>query len=221
MGRNDGADLQKPEHEVPVDGFAIDKTEITNAAFYEFMLSSGYKPASEESFLAHWENGKPISGDENKPVRYVNIEDVKAFAAWRSKRDSAEYRLPTEQEWEYAARNGSKANLYPWGDKFDPRCAHLNNTNNDPVVVGTKNCPNQWGVQDMIGNVFEWTSSEPWVYPGSQLDLGQVTEPTFMIRGGGAFDKSSGANAITSSFRYPAPGSRRSPGLGFRLVRTN
>jgi len=221
MGRNDGSDLQKPEHEVAVDGFAIDKTEITNAAFYEFMVSSNYKPASEESFLAHWENGKPIAVDENKPVRYVNMEDVKAFAAWRSKRDSATYRLPTEQEWEYVARNGAKDNLYPWGDKFDPRCAHLNNLNNDPVVVGTKNCPNQWGVQDLIGNVFEWTSSEPWVYPGSQLDLGQVTEPTFMIRGGGAFDKSTGPNAITSTFRFPAPGTRRSPGLGFRLVRTN
>lgn len=221
MGRNDGSDLQKPEHEVAVEGFSIDKSEITNAAFYEFMVSSSYKPASEESFLAHWENNKPIAVDENKPVRYVNIEDVNAFAAWRSKRDSASYRLPTEQEWEYVARNGAKNNLYPWGDKFDPRCAHLNNLNNDPVVVGTKNCPNKWGVQDLIGNVFEWTGSEPWVYPGSQLDLGQVTEPTFMIRGGGAFDKSTGQNAIDSTFRFPAPGSRRSPGLGFRLVRTN
>jgi formylglycine-generating enzyme required for sulfatase activity len=221
MGRNDGHDLVKPEHEVSVDGFAMDKTEVSNAAYYEFMVASNYKPASEESFLAHWVNGKPIEGDENKPVRYVNIEDVKAFTAWRSKRDSATYRLPTEQEWEYAARNGAKNNLYPWGDKYDPRCAHLNNINNDTVVSGTKTCPNQWGIQDLIGNVFEWTGSEPSVYPGSQFDLGQVTEPTFMIRGGGAFDKSTGQNAITSTFRFPAPGSRRSPGLGFRLVRTN
>lgn len=221
MGRNDGQDLVRPEHEVSVDGFAMDKTEITNAAFYEFMISSNYKPASEESFLAHWVNNKPIDGDENKPVRYVNIEDIKAFADWRSKRDSATYRLPTEQEWEYAARNGAKGNLYPWGDKFDPRCAHLNNVNNDPVVVGNKTCPNDWGVQDLIGNVFEWTGTEPWAYPGSDFEVGQLNEPTYMIRGGGAFDKSTGANAITSTFRYPAPGSRRSLGLGFRLVRTN
>jgi serine/threonine protein kinase/formylglycine-generating enzyme required for sulfatase activity len=221
MGRNDGNDLQKPEHEVAIDGFAIDKTEVTNAAYYEFMVSTNYKPASEERFLAHWEGGRPIEGDENKPVRYVNFEDAKAFAEWRSKRDSAYYSLPTEQQWEYAARNGAKNDLYPWGDKFDPRCGHLNSPNNDPVVVGTKTCPNDWGVQDMIGNVAEWTSSQPWVYPGSQLDLGQVTVPTMMFRGGGAFDKSTGEYAITSTFRFPAEASRRSPGLGFRLVRTN
>jgi formylglycine-generating enzyme required for sulfatase activity len=53
------------------------------------------------------------------PVRYVNIDDVKSFIDWRSKRDAVTYRLPTEQEWEYAARNGSANNLYPWGDEFD------------------------------------------------------------------------------------------------------
>ena len=65
--------------------------------------------------------GKPIGGEETMPVRFVNMEDIKAFAAWRSKRDNTTYRLPTEQEWEYAARNGSKKNLYPWGDSFDPK----------------------------------------------------------------------------------------------------
>ena len=221
MGSNAGSEQQKPEHEQRVEGFAMDKTEVTNAAFYEFVATSDYKPTSEEGFLAHWENDKPIPGDENKPVRYVNVEDATAFAEWRSKRDSVTYRLPTEQEWEYAARNGSKNNLFPWGDKFDPRCAHINNPNNDTVVAGTKTCPNQWGVQDLIGNVFEWTGSEWWSYPGSSVDLPAQSEKNFMIRGGGAFDKTSGQNAITAAFRFPAPASRRSPGLGFRLVRVN
>ena len=221
MGSNSGGDQEKPAHEERVEGFAMDKTEVTNAAFYEFVTKSNYKPSSEEGFLAHWENGKPIPGDENKPVRYVNIEDIKAFADWRSKRDGVTYRLPTEKEWEYAARNGPKNDLYPWGDKFDPRCANINQPNNDTVVAGTKTCPNQWGVQDLIGNVFEWTGSEPWVYPGSPLEPVTPPEPHFMIRGGGAFDKTSGPNAITSTFRYPTPASRRSPGLGFRLVKAN
>jgi serine/threonine protein kinase/formylglycine-generating enzyme required for sulfatase activity len=222
MGNNSGLDQEKPAHEVVVEGFLIDKTEVTNAAFYEFMVLSNYKPATEESFLAaDWENGKPIPGTENKPVRYVNFEDVQAFAAWRSKRDGVTYRLPTEQEWEYAARNGAKNNLFPWGDKFDARCAHLNNPNNDTVVVGTKTCPNQWGVQDMIGNVFEWTGTQRAAYPGSQGDFAQMSETAYMIRGGGAFDKHTGPFPITSTFRFPAPVSRRSPGLGFRLVRTN
>ncbi len=68
-------------------------------------------------------NDKPIPGQELMPVRFVNAEDVKAFAAWRSKRDGVEYRLPTEEEGEYAARNGNKQNLFPWGDKFDAQCA--------------------------------------------------------------------------------------------------
>ena len=219
MGRNDDGELSLPEHEETISSFYMDKTEVTNAAFYEFMVTSGYKPSSEEMFLAHWENGKPVPGDENKPVRYINIEDAKAFAEWRSKRDGVQYRLPTEQEWEYAARNGSKENLYPWGDKFEQRCAHINEPNNIPVVVGTKTCPNNWGVQDLIGNVFEWTGSQAWVYPGSNLTIGELPEPHYMIRGGGAFDKTTGPNAITSTFRFAAPASRRSPGLGFRLVR--
>ena len=221
MGWKDGSELQKPVHEETVNGFLMEKTEVTNAAFNEFVTTSNYKPASEEEFLAHWENGKPIDGDENKPVRYVNMEDVKAFAEWRSKRDNVTYRLPTEQEWEYAARNGTKDNLYPWGDKFEQRCAHINEGNNKPVVVGTKTCPNSWGVQDLIGNVSEWTSAEPWVYPGSQLEPAALTEPHFMFRGGGAYEKTTGPNAITAAFRFPAQAARRSPSLGFRLVRSN
>lgn len=220
MGRNDGMDLQRPEHEETVETFFMDKTEVTNEAFYEFVVKSGYLPANDDKYLAHWENGKPIKGFERTPVRYVNIDDVNAFISWRSKRDNKTYRLPTEQEWEYAARNGAKDTLYPWSDKFDKKCAHMDQTNNDPVDVGTKTCADQWGVQDLIGNVFEWTSSDPWVYPGSQLDVANVSVPQKMIRGGGAFDKSTGPNAITSTFRYPAEITRRSPGLGFRLVRS-
>lgn len=220
MGRDDGTDLSKPEHPETVDTFMMDRTEVTNAAFYEFLQDSHYVPKSDDKYLAHWENGKPIEGYEKTPVRYVNIDDVNAFIAWRSKRDNVTYRLPTEQEWEYAARNGSEDTLYPWGNKFDPKCAQIDQKDNDPVAVGTKSCPDKWGVQDLIGNVFEWTSSDPWVYPGSQLEIAGGAEPQKMIRGGGAFEKSTGPNAITSTFRFPAPVSRRSPGLGFRLVRS-
>jgi formylglycine-generating enzyme required for sulfatase activity len=219
MGRDDSAnDFEKPEHTVYVEGFRMSKTEVTNIEFAEFIFATGYATdRPNTNFLAHWVNGRPMESDENTPVRFVNIDDVNAFIEWKSKNDGIQYRLPTEQEWEYAARNGNKNNLFPWGDKFDIRCAHINQANNDTVVVGTKTCPNQWGVQDLIGNVFEWTGSEPWVYPGSPLEP-VAAKGQYMIRGGGAFDKTTGRNAITSTFRHPIPANRRSPGLGFRLV---
>jgi formylglycine-generating enzyme required for sulfatase activity len=219
MGRNDGNENEKPEHEVNVAAFRMDKTEVTNAEFFEFMKGSNYKPANGDKFLAHWVNGKPIGGEENMPVRFVNIEDIKAFAAWRSKRDNTTYRLPTEQEWEYAARNGSKKNLYPWGDNYDAKCAYMDQSNNEPVAVGTKSCADDWGVQDLIGNVFEWTGTTASLYPGSAGEIKPTSEPHYMLRGGSAFQKSTGQNAITSTFRIAVPGSRRSAELGFRLVR--
>ncbi|HUR99551.1 MAG TPA: SUMF1/EgtB/PvdO family nonheme iron enzyme [Pyrinomonadaceae bacterium] len=213
MGRNSGLENERPEHQVTVPSFSMDKTEVTNAEYLDFVTAKGYKPVP-----AHWENDKPIPNHERMPVRFVNAEDIKAFAAWRSQRDGVEYRLPTEAEWEYAARNGSKENLYPWGDKFEPRCAVIDQPSNQPGIVGSNTCANLWGVQDLIGNVFEWTSTEASLYPGSRGVVRPLSEPHLMARGGSAFQKSSGPNAITSTFRIPVPISQRSAELGFRLV---
>lgn len=215
MGRSDGRDNEKPEHEVTVRSFWMDKYEVTNEAFFEFVDSTNYRPTP-----VHWENDRPRPGEEKMPVRYTNIEDARAFAKWLSTRDGVEYRLPTEEEWEYAARNGGKANLYPWGDKFESKCAVLDQSNNDPREGGSNSCANEWGIHDLIGNVFEWTNDEASLYPGSPGELAEQPEPFFMVRGGGAFYKSSGAGAITSTFRQDLAGSTRSPGLGFRLVRS-
>ncbi|CAN5731465.1 hypothetical protein BH24ACI3_BH24ACI3_10890 [soil metagenome] len=219
MGRNDGGDIEKPEHEAKVNGFWMDRTEVTNAEFYEFLQATKYRPINEDYYLAHWVNDMPIKGDEKKPVRFVSIADIRSFADWRSKRDGLIYRLPTEIEWEYAARNGEKQNLYPWGDKFENRCAVVNEKTIDPMEVASRSCPNAWGVQDLIGNVVEWTSSEAWLYPGSEGELLPVDEPRFMIRGGGAAYESTGKDAITSTYRLYSPQSMRHPALGFRLVR--
>ncbi|HEX6126281.1 MAG TPA: bifunctional serine/threonine-protein kinase/formylglycine-generating enzyme family protein, partial [Pyrinomonadaceae bacterium] len=82
MGRNAGNDNERPEHEVTVNGFGMDKTEVTNAEYYEFVKATNYRP-----FPVHWVNEKPIPGQEQMPVRFVNIDDIQAFTAWRSKRD--------------------------------------------------------------------------------------------------------------------------------------
>lgn len=218
MGNNDGSPDQRPEHDVQVPPFKMDRTEVTNAEFQEFMKTGNYKPVSTEKYLAHWVNGAPVKGQEKMPVRFVNLDDVKAFVAWRSKRDSVTYRLPTEAEWEFAARNGSKESPYPWGDKFDPKCAVIDQTESEPTAVGTRKCADDWGVVDLIGNVFEWTSTELSLYPGNDGTIKAVTKPNYMIRGGSFFQKSTGPAAINSMFRVPAPEDQRSPELGFRLV---
>ncbi|MCA1589335.1 MAG: SUMF1/EgtB/PvdO family nonheme iron enzyme, partial [Acidobacteria bacterium] len=214
MGRDDGPENERPRHTETVKPFYMDKTEVTNSEYYDFVKATGYKEVP-----AHWENARPVSGQENMPVRYVNIDDISAFIKWRSQRDGVTYRLPTEQEWEFAARNGSKSTLYPWGDRFESRCAVVDQDRNDPHAVGTYTCPNDWQVKDLIGNVIEWTSSPAWLYPGSKGKVIATVEPKYMVRGGSAMYRSTGTNAITSTFRLDAPGSMRNAALGFRLVR--
>ena len=216
MGRSDGLDFEKPEHEVEVKDFWMDKTEITTGEYYEFVKAKDYKPTP-----AYWEDGKPLASEEKFPIRFVNMNDIRAFADWRSKRDGVIYRLPTENEWEYAARNGSDGNLYPWGDEFKNGCAVVDQPDTKPESVGSKACgANKWGVQDLIGNVYEWTSTETALYPGNPGQVDPRYQNTFVIRGGSAFDKSTGKSAISSTFRGFVEPTKRDARLGFRLVRS-
>jgi len=214
MGRDTGLPLEQPANAVTVQPFKIDKTEVTNGEFYQFIKETGYKPVPP-----YWPNDKPVPAEEKMPVRYVNIDDISAFAAWRSKRDGVAYRLPTEAEWEFAARNGPKDDLYPWGNTFDSKCAVMETDSTEPQAVGTHTCPDDWGVEDLIGNVYEWTGSKLAVYPGSKnLGIKPSPEPHYMIRGGGALSKASGDFAVTAAFRSDVAASKRDKELGFRLA---
>jgi serine/threonine-protein kinase len=216
MGRNSGPEEERGEHEVSVKSFSMEKTEVTNGEYYQFVSQTGY-----QHIPSHWINNKPIAGQEKMPVRLVNIADVNAFIAWRLNRDGIAYRLPTEEEWEYAARNGSKNNLYPWGDTFRAECAVVDKGEiMQPAAVGTASCPNEWGVFDLIGNVYEWTGSKPRPYPGSSR-INEPKEPENMVRGGCASNVSTGPNGITSTTRQVVPASKRDLQLGFRLVTDN
>ncbi|MFL6373106.1 MAG: protein kinase domain-containing protein [Pyrinomonadaceae bacterium] len=213
MGRDDGRPNEQPANSVVVQPFKIDKTEVTNAEYYQFIKDTGYRP-----FPLDWVNDRPLPAAMKMPVRFVDIDDISAFAAWRSQRDRLTYRLPTEAEWEFAARNGAKENLYPWGDKYDPKCAVLDQENTEPQAVGTHSCPDDWGVVDLIGNVFEWTGSRAALYPGSKGVMAESKEPHYMIRGGAAYYKSDGPAAVNSVLRVDVSASKRDKELGFRLV---
>ena len=216
MGRSDGLEFEKPAHEVDVKDFWMDKTEITAEEYYDFVKATDYKPTPP-----YWEDGKPLATELKLPIRYVNMNDVKAFAEWRSKRDDVIYRLPTENEWEYAARNGEQNNIYPWGNEFKVGCAVVDQPDPKPEKVGLKECgANKWGVQDLIGNVYEWTSTETSLYPGNPGEVNPKFKNTFVIRGGSAFDKSTGASGVSSTFRGFVEPTKRDAQLGFRLVRS-
>ncbi len=216
MGRNDGLPFEAPEHEAEVKDFWMDKTEVATAEYFDFIKETNYTPTP-----GNWEQGKPLAGTDKLPVRFINIDDIEAFAKWRSQRDGVTYRLPSEAEWEYAARNGNANNLYPWGDKFEKSCAVLDEPDTEPEPVGSKKCgENKWGIQDLIGNVYEWTGTRTALYPGNKGETDLSKGITNVIRGGSAFDKSSGKSAITSTYRGFVELGKRDARLGFRLVRS-
>lgn len=215
MGRDDGELLEKPAHEVEVKDFWMDKTEVTNAEFYQFVREKGYSPIP-----ANWERGQPLPNEELMPVRYVNLEDIEAFIKWRSERDKVNYRLPTEIEWEYAARNGSENNLYPWGDKWEEGRAVINREFVFEPVTSKQNGANRWGVLGLIGNVWEWTDSEPKSYPGAERQLEVKDGNTYRVVRG-AFALSKDNLTANSTFRAFSPAKKRDKVIGFRLVRND
>lgn len=216
MGSNEGKPSEQPAHETDVADFWLGKTEVTNAEYHEFVKDAGYKAP------AHWTaSGNPVRGEEKFPVVRVSLADVNAYIDWLSKRDRAQYRLPTEAEWEYAARNGGSGNLYPWGDKWEANRAVFDRTT--PKAVGSApNGANQWGVVDLIGNVWEWTGSELAAYPNSQFVIERKGErKEYIIRGGGYASKSSGGSAVTATTRLWVEAERQDGFLGFRLARSD
>ncbi len=213
MGRDAGDVKERPEHSVTVSNFSIDKTEVTNGEYAQFVAAADY-PAPK-----NWSNKLPIPGTELKPVTYVSMDDAAAFAIWRSKRDGVTYRLPTEEEWEYVARNGAKGNLYPWGDQWDDAKAVMSVSDAEPSNVGSKpQGKNSWDLVDLIGNVWEWTSTELNAYPGSNVEILKKPGKRIMIRGGSANENPTKLS-ITSTFRVDVAVDQKEKNLGFRLVK--
>ncbi len=214
MGRNNGPLQETPEHQVTVQPFLMDRTEVTNEEYAEFVRESHHAPPDD------WNGTKPTYGTELWPVLNVSIDDVNAFTVWRSRRDGVSYRLPTEQEWEYAARNGDSSDLYPWGNEWKDNPALLK-TATPGKVASYPQGNNKWGVADLIGNVWEWTSSKTSAYPGNRTQISESSKNWVVIRGAGydrdPFDREYPVSACIRSF---VPAESKIPQLGFRLVRS-
>jgi serine/threonine-protein kinase len=203
-----------PAHPVTVAPFMMDKTEVTNAEYAVFVRETNHAAP------VNWGGPKPPFGQELWPVVNVSFDDANSFAAWRSKRDGVQYRLPTEAEWEYAARNGDKSDLYPWGQNWDEKSAVLKEAT--PSPVGSRPTGrNRWGVSDLIGNVWEWTSSKVSVYPGNPATVPTAMVDLVTIKGGCyVSDPANPDKPVSSAMRDFIPATTRTTLLGFRLVRS-
>jgi formylglycine-generating enzyme required for sulfatase activity/serine/threonine protein kinase len=215
MGRNDGPLNELPAHKVTVPSFFMDKTEVTNAEYEQFVQAT-----NRRTWPDYWKGPKAPYGRDLYPVADVSFDDANDFAKWRSDRDGVQYRLPTEEEWEYAARNGDKNDLYPWGSTWKDNNAVLLQSDAEPVGSRPEG-KNRWGVQDLIGNVWEWTSSKLSVYPGSDGEIPPPLRERLIFRGGSyVSNPADKVNPVTSCLRSAGAPSFKTSNLGFRLVRS-
>jgi formylglycine-generating enzyme required for sulfatase activity len=143
-------------------GLLVDRAEVTNGAYREFLRATGYRPLVLRRFLDHWsrpagaesnpDQWSPPTGKDDHPVVWVDLDDARAYAVWAGKR------LPTEEDWQYAAQ-GTDGRTWPWGDEFD--AAKCNGDSADTTSVERyAGGASPFGCLDMAGNVWEWTESE-------------------------------------------------------------
>ncbi len=149
---------ESPIHTVYVDAFYIDKYEVTNADFKKFLDANpewqkgNVEFQYNDSYLYEWDGNTYPSRKDHHPVN-VDWHAAMAYAKWVGKR------LPTEAEWEKAARGGLKNKLYPWGDSRPTTNQANYEVNPSSVSVGSYH-PNDYGLYDMAGNVWEWCLDE-------------------------------------------------------------
>ena len=160
MGSYDGNDDERPVHTVYVDAFYMDTYQVTNAQFKAFVDANPQWQKNnipdkyhDGDYLKQWSGNSSPSGKGNHPVVYVSWYAAMAYAQWAGKR------LPTEAEWEKAARGGLAGQRYPWGNDIDTTKANYDMEIGGTTPVGSY-APNGYGLYDMAGNVWEWCLDE-------------------------------------------------------------
>jgi formylglycine-generating enzyme required for sulfatase activity len=213
MGRDDGPPQERPSHNVIVRDFLLDNTEVTRDEYAMFVKETDYSAPDD------WVGGMPHPDQGQWPVTNVSFHDAEAFALWRSKRDGVTYRLPTEEEWEFAARSGGAYKTYPWGDTWEDNRAVVKEATPQPVGTYPEG-KDRWGVVDLIGNAWEWTSSKASIYNGT-AEIPAATKEWVVARGGSyASDPKDRQIPVSATYRDWFPPTTRHQNFGFRLVRS-
>ena len=196
MGSDKGRPNETPVHQVSLAAFYIDKHETTNANYQRFVMANSQWQKSavkERDYLRHWVGNDFPAGMDRYPVTYVTHEAAQAYCEWR------ERRLPTEAEWEKAARGGQLEQLYPWGNQVDPDAANYDSR--DARSGGLKNMqrylkpvdhfpPNGYALYNMGGNAAEWCADRylPRYRRDSVNQRPRSAKGPFVVRGGSWFD---------------------------------
>jgi formylglycine-generating enzyme required for sulfatase activity len=176
-------DDEHPQHQVSLAEFHIAKYPITNAQYQHFVKATGHR------MPPHLQVQYKPDCDPGHPVVWVSWEDANAYCAWLSQATGRAYRLPTEAEWEKAAR-GRDARAYPWGDEppNKRRCAFENHEGVTATPVGqySPQGDSPYGCGDMAGNVWEWCHSlyKPYPYDPTDGREDPATGGPRVLRGG-------------------------------------
>jgi iron(II)-dependent oxidoreductase len=233
MGTEDSLAEEQPVHEICFEEpFWIDRTEVTVAQFAAFLNDQPEPVDNYDAWLHVWgindnihyqltleeQTWRPLFNLENQPLENATWIGAAEFCAWR------DARLPTEAEWEYAAR-GPENNLYPWGNEFIPdNIVRFTGSNPD---VGSKPQGASWvGALDMAGSVFEWTSSLYFPYPYDALDGREASFSADSVshrvfRGCAWYHDYSMNDNLTAAGRFDAPPDFANWYYGFRCARTH
>ena len=227
MGSTSGAKHERPVHEVCVKGFWMGKYEVTNAEWRK------YRPGHDSGSY----EGQALN-DERQPVVEVSWEEARGFAVWLSERGHSRFRLPTEAEWEYAARAGTRTERF-WGDDANDACRYANvadrtaerqwsnwvvhDCDDGYAVTAPAGSfePNGFGLYDLLGNVWEWVrdryGGKYYASASRQDPRGPSVGSVRVLRGGGWLHDPA---RVRSAYRgRTTPGDRRGI-VGFRLLRT-
>lgn len=240
------------QHEVEVSDFYIGKYAVTLEAFAKFIEATGYqtdadKTGTSRMYTPHWEdvkgvnwkcdtkgNPRPVS-EYNHPVLHVSWNDAIAYCQWLSEQSGKTFRLPTEAEWEYAARGGGQGSLFGNGKNVaDPKEINFSGSEankklysiaglyrGNTVPVGSLNCPNALGLHDMSGNIYEWCADWYGAYYYQKSPRKNPSGPESgsdrVVRGGSWYY---GPKYCRLANRYSVAPYFSYYGVGFRLART-
>jgi formylglycine-generating enzyme required for sulfatase activity len=200
------------ELKIHIPAFWMDTYPVTNSDFKRFLDATSYHPKDDHNFLRDWKNGNYPSEWQDKPVTWVSLEDARAYAAWAGKR------LPHEWEWQYAAQ-GKDHRDYPWGNDWVPAnvpAADKGRTELPPSnVQAHPGGASPFGVQDLIGNVWQWT--DEWTDQHTRAAI---------LRGGSHYQPTGSQWYFPQAYKLSqhgkyllmAPSLDRSASIGFRCV---